>query len=239
MSCPARRVGSRARPSARGGRARTEARARVTERRRCSHMPSTGCARISASSASSSRPGFVSTSLADVHLADVVERRAEPQRLEPLLVPSQPDAPRPPRCAADSRGVPAERGVADLHGGRVGGESAHGASGSPRRGTLPVDFRAMRVCVPRESAPGEHRVALTPEAAGEAGAAGFDVVVERGAGAVAGFPDRAVRRRRCEPDGSRNLARGLDALVRVAQPAARRDRGARPGHGADRVSGSR
>ena len=47
----------------------------------------------------------------------------------------------------------------------------------------------MRVSVPRESAPGEQRVALTPESAAKLQAGGFGVVVERGAGVLAGFTD--------------------------------------------------
>jgi NAD(P) transhydrogenase subunit alpha len=47
----------------------------------------------------------------------------------------------------------------------------------------------MRVGVPRETAPGERRVALVPETAGKLAAAGFDLVVEPGAGSAASFPD--------------------------------------------------
>jgi NAD(P) transhydrogenase subunit alpha len=47
----------------------------------------------------------------------------------------------------------------------------------------------MRVGVARETAPGERRVALVPETVGKLAAAGFDVVVEAGAGAAASFPD--------------------------------------------------
>jgi len=49
----------------------------------------------------------------------------------------------------------------------------------------------MRVGVVRETAPGERRVALVPETAGKLAAAGFDVVVEAGAGDAASFPDNA------------------------------------------------
>jgi proton-translocating NAD(P)+ transhydrogenase subunit alpha len=49
----------------------------------------------------------------------------------------------------------------------------------------------MRVGVARETAPGERRVALVPETAGKLAAAGFDVVVEPGAGDAASFPDSA------------------------------------------------
>ena len=47
----------------------------------------------------------------------------------------------------------------------------------------------MRVGVARETAPGERRVALVPETAGKLAAAGFEVVVEAGAGDAASFPD--------------------------------------------------
>jgi NAD(P) transhydrogenase subunit alpha len=49
----------------------------------------------------------------------------------------------------------------------------------------------MRVGIARETAPGERRVALVPETVGKLTAAGFDVVVEPGAGAAASFPDDA------------------------------------------------
>jgi NAD(P) transhydrogenase subunit alpha len=47
----------------------------------------------------------------------------------------------------------------------------------------------MRVLVPRETACGERRVALTPDVVQKLTAAGFDVGVERGAGAAASFAD--------------------------------------------------
>jgi H+-translocating NAD(P) transhydrogenase subunit alpha len=49
----------------------------------------------------------------------------------------------------------------------------------------------MRVGIGRETAPGERRVALVPETVGKLAAAGFEVVVERGAGEAAAFPDDA------------------------------------------------
>jgi H+-translocating NAD(P) transhydrogenase subunit alpha len=49
----------------------------------------------------------------------------------------------------------------------------------------------MRVGVPRESWPGETRVALIPSAVAGLKKAGVDVVVETGAGAAAGFTDQA------------------------------------------------
>ena len=49
----------------------------------------------------------------------------------------------------------------------------------------------MRVGVPKESEPGERRVALVPDAVAKLVAAGFEIAVERGAGADALFPDEA------------------------------------------------
>ena len=47
----------------------------------------------------------------------------------------------------------------------------------------------MRVGVARETVAGERRVALVPESVGKLAAAGFEVIVEPGAGAAASFPD--------------------------------------------------
>jgi NAD(P) transhydrogenase subunit alpha len=47
----------------------------------------------------------------------------------------------------------------------------------------------MRVGVPKESAAGERRVALVPEVIARLSAGGFEVLVERGAGEAASFPD--------------------------------------------------
>ena len=48
---------------------------------------------------------------------------------------------------------------------------------------------AMRVGVAKETAPGERRVALVPDAVEKLRAAELSVLVERGAGAEAWFPD--------------------------------------------------
>ena len=47
----------------------------------------------------------------------------------------------------------------------------------------------MNVGVPRESYPGEHRVALVPSVLANLKKAGLDVVVEQGAGLEAGYSD--------------------------------------------------
>jgi H+-translocating NAD(P) transhydrogenase subunit alpha len=51
----------------------------------------------------------------------------------------------------------------------------------------------MKVGVPRETTQGERRVALVPDIVGKLAQAGFDVVVEPGAGAAASFTDDAFR----------------------------------------------
>ncbi len=77
----------------------------------------------------------------------------------------------------------------------------------------------MRVAVPRETAPGERRVALVPETVSKLRAAGFEVRVERAAGAAAGFPDgdyEGAGAELCEPS---ELLAGADGVVRVAKPS--------------------
>ena len=49
----------------------------------------------------------------------------------------------------------------------------------------------MKVGVARETAPGERRVALVPEALGKLQQAGLEILVETGAGAGASIPDKA------------------------------------------------
>ncbi|MGH3049493.1 MAG: NAD(P)(+) transhydrogenase (Re/Si-specific) subunit alpha, partial [Gaiellaceae bacterium] len=74
----------------------------------------------------------------------------------------------------------------------------------------------MRVGVPGETTQGERRVALVPETAGKLAAAGFDVVVEAGAGAAASFPDGAYT------EAGATLGDPWDAelVVKVRKPSA-------------------
>src|SRR5216683_7991462 len=51
----------------------------------------------------------------------------------------------------------------------------------------------MRIGVPRETAPGERRVALVPESCKKLIQAGYDISIESGAGEAAGFADAAYR----------------------------------------------
>ena len=63
----------------------------------------------------------------------------------------------------------------------------------------------MIVGVPRESFPGERRVALVPAVVPNLLKAGLEVVVEAGAGAAAGYPDPeyTARARRSSRDGAK------------------------------------
>jgi NAD(P) transhydrogenase subunit alpha len=73
----------------------------------------------------------------------------------------------------------------------------------------------MRVGVPRETAVGERRVALVPDAVGRLN--GFDVVVERRAGEAAGFPDEAYAEAGAEL--ADDAWRDVEAVVKVAKPS--------------------
>ena len=77
----------------------------------------------------------------------------------------------------------------------------------------------MRVAVPRETAPGERRVALVPETVSKLRDAGFEIRVERGAGAAAGFPDESYVEAGAEVTDASSLLAGAGGIVRVAKPA--------------------
>ena len=72
----------------------------------------------------------------------------------------------------------------------------------------------MRVGVARETAPGERRVALVPETAGKLAAAGFEVVVETGAGDAASFPDSLYS----DAGASLGSPWEADVVVKVRKP---------------------
>jgi proton-translocating NAD(P)+ transhydrogenase subunit alpha len=72
----------------------------------------------------------------------------------------------------------------------------------------------VRVGVAREKAQGERRVALVPETVGKLAAAGFDVVVEPGAGAAASFPDEAY----AEAGATLGSPWEADVVVAVRRP---------------------
>jgi H+-translocating NAD(P) transhydrogenase subunit alpha len=77
----------------------------------------------------------------------------------------------------------------------------------------------MRVAVPRETAADERRVALVPESVSKLRDAGFELRVERGAGAAAGFSDDEYSAAGAELADAASLTGDAQAIVCVASPA--------------------
>ena len=75
----------------------------------------------------------------------------------------------------------------------------------------------MRVGVPRESAEGEHRVALVPELVSRLVDGGFEILVEDGAGEAASFPDASYQEAGAQLGADPYQA---DAVVKVQKPSA-------------------
>jgi NAD(P) transhydrogenase subunit alpha len=78
----------------------------------------------------------------------------------------------------------------------------------------------MRIAVVRETAPGERRVALVPESVKKLVQAGYQVGVEVGAGAEAGYGDAAFHEAGAELAHGRDaLVGSADLLIKVGPPA--------------------
>src|SRR5947208_12034390 len=75
----------------------------------------------------------------------------------------------------------------------------------------------MRLGVPKETAPGERRVALVPEIVSRLVGSGFEVAVERGAGTAASFPDEAYAAAGASLD---ERVFDADAVLKVQKPSA-------------------
>ena len=78
----------------------------------------------------------------------------------------------------------------------------------------------MKVGVAKETAPGERRVALVPEALGKLQAAGCEILVESGAGAGSALPDSAYADAGATVVSADALYQGADVILRVAKPSA-------------------
>src|SRR3954447_5228247 len=77
----------------------------------------------------------------------------------------------------------------------------------------------MKVGVAKETAAGERRVALVPEALGKLTAAGLEVLVESGAGAGAAIPDSAFAEAGATIVSSVELYGQSDVILRVQKPS--------------------
>jgi NAD(P) transhydrogenase subunit alpha len=78
----------------------------------------------------------------------------------------------------------------------------------------------MKVGVAKETAPGERRVALVPEAIGKLTSAGLDVLVEKGAGGGSAIPDSAYADAGATVVSASDLYAQADVILRVQKPSA-------------------
>src|SRR5207248_3305358 len=78
----------------------------------------------------------------------------------------------------------------------------------------------MRIAVPKETAQGEHRVALVPESCKKLIQNGYDIAIESGAGDAAGFPNAVYQELgvMIESDPSALLG-SADVVLKVTAPA--------------------
>jgi H+-translocating NAD(P) transhydrogenase subunit alpha len=76
----------------------------------------------------------------------------------------------------------------------------------------------MRIGVPKETAAGEHRVALVPEVVGKLKAKGLEVVVQDGAGADALLPDAAFAEAGAELSGDAPAVWASDVVIKISPP---------------------
>ena len=77
----------------------------------------------------------------------------------------------------------------------------------------------LRIGVPRETAPGENRVAMVPDVAAKLAQSGFEVVVQAGAGGAASHTDAAYRDAKATiaPD-ARSVFERADVVLKVRAP---------------------
>src|SRR5829696_4373548 len=79
----------------------------------------------------------------------------------------------------------------------------------------------MRIRIPTETHPSEHRVALAPDAIARLVKAGFEIAVQRGAGRRAGFADDAYAKAGATLlDDAASVLRGGGIVVKVQPPTA-------------------
>src|SRR3989441_10641739 len=78
----------------------------------------------------------------------------------------------------------------------------------------------MRIGVPKEIAPNERRVALTPDVGGRRTKGGFEVFIERGAGSAAFFPDEAYAAAGAKVSDRSSVIGQSDVVLQVQAPAA-------------------
>ncbi len=142
----------------------------------------------------------------------------------------------PPRATVSGPAAPACADFVPISPqGSARARSARAAGPSAPASAVCDSVARMRVGVPRETAPGENRVALVPDVISRLD--GITVAVERGAGTAAG-----LRRRRVRGGGRRARRRRVertDCVVKVAKPSEAEEAEAPRRAAADRVPRSR
>ncbi len=87
----------------------------------------------------------------------------------------------------------------------------------------------MKIGVARETAAGERRVALVPDALGKLTAAGLEILVESGAGAGAAIPDQAFTDAGATIVATDQMYADAEVILRVQKPTAAEAARLRPG----------
>src|SRR2546423_3466890 len=189
--------------------------------------PSSGWRRISESSSSSSGPGLRRIRSGTASLPRSCS--AAPRRSTSTSPSSQPS-----RAATTSAITPTRAACPDECGSLasiacdraskvvIAGDVFSPAARAPSLAARPIPLhrvsRGMRIGVPKETAPGERRVALVPDVVSRLTGAGFDVLVEKGAGTEASFTDAAYS------EAGASLVDGVfgqaEGIVKVQKPSA-------------------
>ncbi len=81
----------------------------------------------------------------------------------------------------------------------------------------------MKIAVPKETTPGENRVALVPDSAGKLVKAGFEVLIEAGAGEGAFFDDKAYEAAGAKVLPTTELFAEADVVFKLQKPQHRDD----------------
>src|SRR6266566_9537451 len=96
----------------------------------------------------------------------------------------------------------------------------HNTARLPNHNCLADHSPPMRIGVPKEIAPNERRVALTPDVAGRLTKGGFDIFIERGAGSAAFFPDEAYGAAGAKVSDRASVIGQSDIVLQVQAPVA-------------------
>ncbi len=80
------------------------------------------------------------------------------------------------------------------------------------------NLMAVRIGVPKETAPGERRVALVPEVVKRLARSGVEVAIENGAGAASGYPDASYSDAGAQVTSERGIIFRSNILLKIQAP---------------------